>query len=313
MEISYERPSGHIERGRALLDLERPEAAIDELQAALAEDPQSAEAECLMALAYAMLANYPIAELHVRNALTLDPDNAYSHYVYGMILQDSQRDGGAEREYLRAIHLLPVCADFHAAYAWLLYRNGQMDKAKKIARNALRFDPENVEALRLLGHLNMEEFDVDVAQATFQRALAINPESSGSHAGMGMAYLHRNQADKAAIELRESLRLEPNNPYAQELYLQSVKSRHRLYYLFWRWSLSLKRLGRTKAFFLIFGLWILINAITTMRQKMPEFFDRHPLADTAVLILVVLYILFCIYTWIADPLFNFCARRGWIK
>ncbi len=311
--VYYERPSEHLERGRTLLNIGRPREALEEFQAALSENPQSSEAEALMAAALSALDKHQAAEQHICHALTLDPQDPFSHFVYGLILHDMQRDAEAEREYLNAIYLNPILPDCHARYALLLYRNGQVEKAKKIAKNALRFDPENVEALQILGHANMDEWDVDIAQSTFQRALAIDPESSETHAGMGLTHLHNNQSDKARDELRESLRLDPNNEYAQELYFQAVKTRHPLYSLFWRWSLSLKRLGRVQALFLILGLWLLVNIIHQVKVHNAEFFANYPIANYAVSGLLIIYVIFCIYTWVADPIFNFLARRGWIK
>ncbi len=312
-EVRFERHRDHFERAQILLDMGQTRGAIEELQADLAENPDSPDAETLLALALAMQEDYQPAEFHVRNALSNEPYNGFSHYVFGLILMETKRDEAAEREFLEAIRIMPIYPDFHAIYAWLLYRNGQVRKAEKIARNALKLDPENVEALRILGHLNIDDWRVDVAQDTFRRALAVNPESSASHAGMGLSYLHQNDKENAHRELRESLRLDPTNEYSQNLYLNAVKARHPLYAVFWRWSLMTRKMGQTRAIVMILGFWFLYTVTLQFRSANFEYLQQHPFANYGINLLIYFYILFAIYTWIADPLFSFLARRGWIK
>jgi len=50
-------PAAAVERALALLDLQRPQAALEHLQAAAAADPESTPVHCLIALAKLRLAH----------------------------------------------------------------------------------------------------------------------------------------------------------------------------------------------------------------------------------------------------------------
>jgi len=312
-ELEHEFRNRRLESAQLLIDMGQAQKAAEELRAELAENPNSAEAEALLALALVMQKNFRAAEFHVRRALTHEPSDALSHYIYSLILQDTHRDAEAEREIMEAIRILPFCAPFHSAYAFLLYRHGQIEKAEAVARNALALDPEDTQALCLLGQSQMDEQQLQVAQDTFRRALAINPESPESHLGMGLTHLQRNETDSAYRNLRQAVLLDPTNESIRRNYLLTIQARHPLYSLFWRWSLLMHRMGTVNAILLISVLWVLYTATARWQQSEPDFLLQHPFLNFGLSALLYGYTLFVLYTWIAYPLFTFLARRGWIK
>ncbi len=302
-----------VERAIVLLDMGKIDAARKMLQEALTQEPDNDEIEALLGNALAQLGQFKPAEFHIQNALRREPGNPFYHLFYSNILSETNRDQEAEREILNAIHIYPLEADFHTTYAWLLYRDGQIEKAESIARNALQLEPENESALALLGAKNSENFDLETARETYWRSLVHNPESSHAHAGLSQTYLLENKTDTALEEAREAIRLDPDDPFMQELYLKAVKAKHPLYSLFWRWSLLCTRLGRTGSLLMVFGLWLAVNVIMRIAENNAEWLTQHPTVSYLLYGFMILYILFCIYTWVANPIFTFLAKRGYLK
>jgi len=261
----------------------------------------------------AQLEEYKPAEFHIRNALSRDPDNPFYHFYYAKILKETGRAQESEREILNAIHIYPLDADFHVFYAWLLFGDGQIDKAESIARNALQLEPENEAALNLLGAKNIDDFDLDMARETYRRSLSYNPESPHAHAGMSQTHLMDNKPDAALKEAREAIRLNPDDPFFQQMYLTTVKAKHPLYALCWRWSLMCTRLGRTTSLVLIFGLWLAYNIVLRFARNNGEWLSQHPAISYLLYGVIIAYIVFCIYTWVANPIFTFLAKRGYLK
>jgi Tfp pilus assembly protein PilF len=287
--------------------------AKDLLQQALAENPENSEAESL--LAYALLTEGFLepAEFHIKNALHNDPHNPHFHYLYSIICRQAHKEIQAEEEILTAIRTAPDEADYHAEYSMLLFKNGQLDKAIQIAKNALSLDPYNETAMLVLGLKGIENYEINEAQSVFRQQLKNNPSSVHAHAGMAHTYLYQNNPKEAGNEAKLALQLDPNDEQAQEIYLSSLKARNPIYWLFWRWTLLCTRMGGTYSIMLIIGIWAFVNGIGTFRRSYPTLFEQNPALDTGLTVFFTSYIIFCIYTWIANPLFSFFARKGYLK
>jgi Flp pilus assembly protein TadD len=73
----------------------------------------------------------------------------------------------------------------------------------------LQNDPDEVEALHLLGQIAREAGKLDKAVTLFERAVEIRPDSAGLHNSLGSAMGEMGRAGEAERSLRAALRLEP--------------------------------------------------------------------------------------------------------
>ena len=105
----------HRERGRALLDLERPEAAFVELAAALLVDPRDYESYVTLGQIHLDAGRYAQAGRLLTRAIAIEPDEPAAYYVLATALVRSGRTEEA------APHLRDVCT---AAGAWRMTENG---------------------------------------------------------------------------------------------------------------------------------------------------------------------------------------------
>src|SRR5690348_9638046 len=66
----------------------------------------------------------------------------------------------------------------HVVYGQTLFELGRDEEAKKVFETALSLDPENLIALRHLGHIARQAGDIDDARAWYQRLLEADPRDA---------------------------------------------------------------------------------------------------------------------------------------
>src|SRR3954471_11799831 len=76
----------------------------------------------------------------------------------------------------------------------------------------LKARPNDALALNLLGTIRAQQGRLDDAEALFARAVGIDQGFLGAHMNLAYLYLLKRDPDKTISELREVLRLDPNNP-----------------------------------------------------------------------------------------------------
>jgi len=99
---------------------------------------------------------------------------------------------------------------------------GRFLDAEILYRDILEVDPNNVDALNLLGLITLQNGWVVPAHDYFAKAIALAPQFSVLHAHLATALMHMQQIDDARREFNEAARLENTSPqhldaYAQEL------------------------------------------------------------------------------------------------
>jgi predicted Zn-dependent protease with MMP-like domain len=100
-------PAIRLLAGLALLDLDRPDEAVGELEAGAEDDPADADLAAHLALALFRCCRFPAASRAAARALRLDRDCPEAHYVRGMLEERAGRQDEAERCFARAARLDP--------------------------------------------------------------------------------------------------------------------------------------------------------------------------------------------------------------
>ena len=87
----------------------------------------------------------------LENAIQLDPAQAEYHLELGLVLaRNPRRRSDAEGHLLQAVDLAPTLTAGYVALGQMYLRAGHPGRASKMAREALRWEPANVEASALL-------------------------------------------------------------------------------------------------------------------------------------------------------------------
>ena len=95
-----------------------------------------------------------------------------------------------------------------------LHQTGQLSAAASLYQKVLTGDPENADALHLLGVLHHQQGDHGRAIERISRAVALRPNAPAFHANLAEAYRALGQPERAAGCCRAALRLLPDYPEA---------------------------------------------------------------------------------------------------
>jgi tetratricopeptide (TPR) repeat protein len=290
-----------INRAFLLMGQNRPEMAIAELRNHLAEEPNDAFAQALLAICFSEQDRLEDATQHAQQAIHLEPDLPIAHRAMGEVLFRRNRFPEALASVSEAIRLEPEESANHALAAQIHLAESRHEEALAAAERGLEADSEDVtcQNLRALALKNLRRHD-DAADA-LNTALAKDPENSITHANKGWALLEKNQHEEALKHFQESLRLDPTTDWAREGIAAAMKSRHRFYGLMLKYFLFMSKLPARKQWGIILGIYIL-------SRMMRGASTQHPEIAPFILPVRILLGAFVVMTWIADPLFNFVLR-----
>jgi TolB-like protein/cytochrome c-type biogenesis protein CcmH/NrfG len=154
----------------------------------------------------------------------VNPD-AYDAYLRGRFYWTNRGDLHKSIEaYQQAIQKDPqyalAWAGLASSYALLgqvpyddLAPSDAKPKARDAARRALELDPDLAEAHAVLGNVAFSyDWNFDLAEKEFQRAIALGPNNPTSHHWFGHYWIVRNRLSQALEENSRTLELDPVSP-----------------------------------------------------------------------------------------------------
>jgi predicted O-linked N-acetylglucosamine transferase (SPINDLY family) len=92
------------------------------------------------------------------------------------------------------------------------HQNDDFQQANQFYQKILRINPKNVDALQYSGVIAMQTGDLNRAIQLLKSAIAIQPDISGLHSNLALAYKDNNQFDLALNHYQKALVLNPENP-----------------------------------------------------------------------------------------------------
>ncbi|NIP72981.1 MAG: type IV pilus biogenesis/stability protein PilW [Gammaproteobacteria bacterium] len=215
-EEGAQRPAQiNVELCKAYINEEDYELAKAKCEKALAQEPDYAPAHGAVAELYKRLGEYDKADRHFERAIRLDPDDSRTRNNYGVFLCIRERLGEAEEQFLKAVRN-PLYETPHHAYTnagVCALRAGDMTKAEKYFRAALRSDPRLPLALFQMALVSYEQEDYFQARAYVQRYMAAGRQTAAS-LWLGIR-VERKLGDKDAAS-SYALKLKSNFPDSEE-------------------------------------------------------------------------------------------------
>jgi tetratricopeptide (TPR) repeat protein len=139
-------------------------------------------------------------------------DHAFAHSLLGASLIEAGQSEAALPHYRRALALRPDLTEASYTLARTLFVMGNVAEAEQVARDGLRFDPENVTLQRLLAECLLSRRDWAGAVDIYQRVLQTQPDVAPVHANLGMALSEMGQMDAAIYHLQRAAALQPERP-----------------------------------------------------------------------------------------------------
>lgn len=287
----------HLQRALILLEQRRPDLAEAELRRSLADDPDNGFAHSLLANCLCERDELGDATQEARQAISLEPDSPNSHATMAHVMFRRNRLPEARTAIRESIRLNPYEPASFAVLAAIEYALRDWPKTLAAAEEGLRIDPEEVGCNNYRAMALVALGRRDEAGATMGTVLALDPENAFSHANQGWAMLHAGESAKAKEHFREALRLEPDLEYARRGLIEAMKARNPIYALMLRYFLWMNRLSRQAQWGVVLGGVILVQILFRVREQQP---DLKPF----VTVLIVVYMIFALMTWLASPLFN---------
>jgi predicted Zn-dependent protease len=164
-----------LNSSRVLLELDRPQEAIDRLASALAVEPQSGDGYRLLGRAHAQLGDLDSAEAAYHKAIAIDDHDAWAMNNLGLLYLDHGRAGDALPPLARAAALKPSAPVFQNNLGQALEHSGYFTAAKSAYEAALASDSTYAKASvgleRVTGRADQPTFgaiDLDAIALSFQ-------------------------------------------------------------------------------------------------------------------------------------------------
>jgi len=229
-------------RARALLaalDKEGVGEAIPLLRTAIRQDPRNAQAHSWLAFALFFSSTFrwsdnPIFDRDeafaiARQAVSIDPDDALSHVVSGLVEGSAANDmQAAARAYEKALRINPNFAMAHGFMGGNQAILGDFEAARTHLDQAWRLSPRDPSAgiwqiLYNIGLFGAGRYD-DVVRGA-DEAIRINPDFAGLYRQRAAALVMLGRIDEAREDIKQVLRLDPNitikimrvSPYWQDI------------------------------------------------------------------------------------------------
>ncbi len=194
---------GHYLLGFARMQRGQVRQAIPALQEAVRLKPGVPERLNALAQAYEATGGPP-AEIErlYREALAVQPALADVRVNYGRFLETQGRTEAAVQAYRTALGHDPWLAAAHYNLGTALLRLGRdPDEAARHLEEAVRLQPDYVDALVNLGIVRASGGDTEAAGALFRRAVAAGPDDANALSNLGTYYLQRGAFPDAAETL----------------------------------------------------------------------------------------------------------------
>jgi len=165
----------HEDLGYVLLEMKRPHEAIEVLQ----------------------------------KATRLDPKLDLAFLSLGKALAAMGRGKEADEAFEKSFNLSPERKAL--AQAAECFKEGRLEEAEKIYRAVLRNNPDNVDALRLMGILTARLKRVGDAERFFRKAIAIAPDFTAAIVDLGRLLQEDDRLEEAIGCFRQAIEREPKN------------------------------------------------------------------------------------------------------
>jgi tetratricopeptide (TPR) repeat protein len=92
-----------------------------------------------------------------------------------------------------------------------LISSNRIEEAEQQLNSVLKAQPNDALAVNLLGTIRAKQGRLDEAETLFSRAIRIDNQLVGAHMNLAYLYLLKRVPEKTALELKEVIRLDPNN------------------------------------------------------------------------------------------------------
>jgi tetratricopeptide (TPR) repeat protein len=284
-------PEDVVRQVAALLDRRRIELARALLKSALANHPDHSGLLLQSAWTDYLADQNEEALTTVRQVLASEPSNESARVLYFELLVEKGQHRDAEHVIIELLREYPEASDYYGRYANLMLRTLNITKALQLAREGLRYEPDNTECLAAQAICELIERPGSASHG-LQRLLVGHPKYIRTLLLVVVALEQRGDVRGAKQVAQELVLAQPNNErlvaIARDLKLKAHWSMLPLWPIQkWGWGAS-------------FGIWLFTIVASRALDK------THPEAASVFLGVMLTYV---VYSWVWPPL----LRRFFFK
>jgi Flp pilus assembly protein TadD len=198
--------------GDVMWDLGRQREAIAHYRLSLAADPRQVRALLRCGLAH-LACGEPEPAVHCfGEAIKQSPDDAELHFRRGVALGRLGRVDEAIQGLQRATRLDPQHALAHNQLGLMFKQKGRLDQAAHSFDLAVQADPQLSWAVCNQGMLHLAEARFEPAREALLKATAMDADLHAAHVNLGMTQLWLRQPHEAQASFQRALALQPQDP-----------------------------------------------------------------------------------------------------
>lgn len=282
--MSAMAPDDVVRQVDALLQRRRTDLARSLIAPALASHPDHTALLLQSAWIDYLDDRHDEATRLVRQVLLVEPTSESARLLYFELLIEEEKNVDAERVIIELLREFPEDASYYGRYANLMLRTLNLTKALQLAREGLKYDPDNVECLAAQATCECID-DPNAASHGLQQLLVRHPQLIRTLIMVVVALDQRGDVRGAKQVAQELVRAQPDNVHLVDLARQlNVKGHWSMLPLWpvqkWGWGAS-------------FAIWIF--AIVGIRAL-----DK--VSPTASGVFAVMMLIYVVYSWVWPPL-----------
>jgi tetratricopeptide (TPR) repeat protein len=199
-------------RGAVQIKLNRLEDAEQSLRQAVRLAPTFAKPHEDLGLVLLSLKRPAEAADVLRNAVRLDPELELAWVNLGKALAMLGFGKEADEAFEKSFSLNPERKKL--AHAAEHHKEGRLEEAERLYREVARDNPNNVDALRMLGRIALTAGRNADAERLFRRAVTIAPDFAGAITDLGRVLKEQNRFEESIECFKRVIELEPDNAQA---------------------------------------------------------------------------------------------------
>jgi rhomboid protease GluP len=197
----------HLQRGSALLEQNKPDQAIAELQTAVQQRLGYAPGHQELAHAYYNAGQFDKAEAELRRVIELQPRDQSAYYALGSVYLEQQRPHDARETFTHLLALNPNSADAHFGLGRTSAAEDDPLGAIREFQAAARLDAEMESVYYYLGLSYARLKQYDEAIAAYQKEQEKNGDDYDTQIALAHAYQAKGMQAQAEAALQKAAQL----------------------------------------------------------------------------------------------------------
>lgn len=217
LKIDPRMSSAHNNLGNTYKEMGDIERSFIEYKTAVESAPDNADAHNNLGILYTNKDILEEALEEFKTAILLNPKLANVHNNLGIVYAKKNDLDNAIREMNCAVASGFNNADVHNNLAGVYLTKGLTDNAIVELKLALKFNPQDSNAHCNLGNAYLSKDLRDDAIVEFKEAIACNPTDAEIYYFLGNTFYRSKQYTEAANAFYQSIHYQPNNPQAHKM------------------------------------------------------------------------------------------------